>query len=475
MTVEFWSGFSKRINSTAQPSASAALILDCKLKDQSGVLHPALEIYQSAAWNPSSYNYARILSFGRYYFVSEWAWVLGRWECTLQVDAMASWKTDIGAMTKYIVRASYDYDSRIADTFYPPLALEPYYYYDTADFAFDQDFAYGMYVLGVANREGTGAGAITYYTLTSSQIRALVQYMLVTPTDVWTQGFSGLTDVLYRSFYSPFDYIKTCRWFPFTFAALNTVNIKFGNYESTATGAILNSDAEYWLTDSRVLNLPTNWLNQDAKYRVSPYAHLYLVMNPWGVIELNPMDLSDSTQLKIRIFPDLISGDCLMKVYKIVNSTERIICQQTAKISVDINLSASSFDLGGILRGGTAIAGGIGAAVATGGASAIIGGALAAAAGVNEAVNAATPSMSNSIGQTAGGARAMEGIATLIYTHVLFTGEDNSEFGRPLMRSGLLSAHPGYIKCLDGELISSCWPEEKEVISGYMIGGFFYE
>lgn len=473
MTVDFWT-FSKRQNSTAQPGTNPALSVSCVLKDQSGVLHPVLEIYQSAAWNPSAYNYARISDYNRYYYVSDWVWIVGRWECTLNCDALASFKTYIGAATKYVLRSSNTYNSMIVDTLYPALAREPAYYYDSADFAFDRDFDGGMYVVGIANRETNSAGAITYYTLTSTQVKNLVKYMLVTVTDAWTQGFTGLTDVLYRSLYSPFDYIKTCKWFPVPYVSLTSVNIMFGNYESDVVGQILPLNTANWPTDTRTLTLPSTWLTQDAKYRVAPYAHLYLVFNPWGVIELNPMDFSNSNTIRLRIFPDYISGDCMLKVYKVINGAEYFITQSNAKISVDINLSASSVDIGNLLKGVGGVAAGI-AGIVTGGTAAIAGGVVATAAGALDAAQGATPSMSHSTGQQFGGARAMEGVATLIYTSTYFTNEDNDEFGKPLMQTRVLSTIPGYIKCGDSEISLNCYPEERDIIEGYLTGGFHYE
>ena len=104
MTVTFWN-FSKKSNSTARPSGTAAGTFDVKLKDACGILHPVLEIYKDASFNPHNWNYAYIASWGRYYYVSDWQWVLGRWECTLDVDALASYRTEIGNASKYILRS----------------------------------------------------------------------------------------------------------------------------------------------------------------------------------------------------------------------------------------------------------------------------------------------------------------------------------------------------------------------------------
>ena len=125
MTVNFWA-FTKKSNSTARPSATPAQSLDCKLKDQSGVLRPVLEV--AGISNPSSLNYAQIPVYGRYYYVTDWTYYRGIWEASLQVDAMATYKLVIGSESKYVLRSSYASTPSAIDTLYPALAWAPNYY-----------------------------------------------------------------------------------------------------------------------------------------------------------------------------------------------------------------------------------------------------------------------------------------------------------------------------------------------------------
>ena len=479
MTVDFYSSFSKRITSTAQPASSPALSLSCVLKDNSGILHPVLEIYQSAAWNPAPYNYARITDFGRFYFVAEWTWVVGRWEARLDVDPLASWKTQLGANNKYILRSASQYNPQAIDTFYPTLADQPNYYTATGSLGFSQSFDSGTFIVGVANRETDGAGAITYYVLTSLQMRNFVKYMLVSTTDIWNATtFTALNDVLYRSLYDPFAYIKSCMWFPVTMPTYTQTTLKFGNFESDVTGMIMSNNATTWMFTDTSLALPSNWSTLEGKYKVAPYAHLYLVVNPWGVIELNPLDFANASAVQLRVYPDYISGDCMLKIFKSVGPapyTDYFITERNARIGVDINLSASSVDVAGMLGGAMKVAGAVGTAVATGGAAAIAMGIAGAAGGIGDAIGSSVPTLTSSTGATFGGIRSMDGNAMLIYTSSSFAQEDNAEFGKPLLAPVTISSLSGYIKCADPEFNSSCYPEEKELIGGYLTGGFYYE
>ena len=476
MTVNFWA-FTKKSNSTARPSATPAQSLGCKLKDQSGVLRPVLEV--AGFSNPSSLNYAQIPVYGRYYYVTDWIYYRGIWEASLQVDAMATYKLVIGSESKYVLRSSYASTPSAIDTLYPALAWAPNYYYDTASFNWARDFDYGVYILGVANRASDGIGAITYYAMGSSTIRRLVQYMMPALSD-WLDSFTGFTDVLYRSIYGPFDYIKSCRWFPISYTPSTSLEIvTFGNYMVNETGEEiyarpLDDDIRDWYVDSRTLQLPAGWLSLEGKYRAAPYAHIYLVINPWGVIELNPEDFTDSRTLKVYVYADFMSGDGILKVYKVLGSSEYFITQKTAKMSVDVNLSQTSIDARGLLAGAGAAAAGIGGLIASGGSSVIASGALAGS-GVTSAAIASTPSLSGSLSTTFDAAVAMEGTATLIYQSTYFAQESNAEFGKPLLDVRQLSAIPGYIKCADGHLDVAAYPEETAEIENYLTGGFFYE
>lgn len=473
ITVNFWSTFSKRKNSTAQPPAQADQSFSCVLKSDSGILNPTLEISLPMSSSPAALTYAQMPSYNRYYWVTDWQWSGGLWLCSLAVDPLASYKTEIGSATRYVLRAASAWDKTIVDTLYPTKAIRQLDVVDTVSFSFDQDLSSSGYVLGVAARDTDAAGAITYYTLTAQQISDLVSYMLISPTDLWTTSFTDWTDILYRSIYSPFDYIKSCKWFPLISFPLTSVSLKFGNYTSSVQGQVLDLDATNWITMMRTLSMPTGWSTLEGKYKSKPYASLYIVFNPFGVIEIDPAEVSDASALSLTIYPDYISGDCMLKISKVTSSGTIFLTQTTARIGIDINLSASSVDLGGMLRGGAAVGAALAGAL-TGGASlaATVG---LAAGGAADFAQASAPTMSNSVGITMGYARAMEGSATLIYSHADFVSPAPAEFGFPLYDDHQIGTLSGYIKCGDGDIQIAGFEDERIAISEYMTGGFYYE
>ena len=64
--VKLWS-FTKRENSTKIPTGTATEF-DCVLKDDTSIVNPTIEL---SANNLTSYNYAQISDFGRYYFIRD--------------------------------------------------------------------------------------------------------------------------------------------------------------------------------------------------------------------------------------------------------------------------------------------------------------------------------------------------------------------------------------------------------------------
>lgn len=480
MEVKFYN-YSKRRNSTAHPtSLDSATVFQVTLKDSSGVLHPVLELNNGASWNPSALNYAYIATYNRYYWIDEWTYIGGRWEATLSVDPLASWKEQIGNSRHYVLRCAGINNPAVVDTLYPSTGGDPYYVKSTADFHFSADLANCCYVLGVANRYSSGYSAVTYYTMTAAQIRSMMQYMLVQSTDLWTQGFTGMTDTLYRAIYSPFDYIKSCKAFPVAYSALSTVPVMFGNYTTDVNGGLVSSQAEGgWFAETHDLSLPANWTSLDAKYRANPYAHLYIHFSPWGMIELNPLDFADASAVRIRCSMDLVSGDGILWIYKVVGSDQYFITQKIQKIAMDINLSSASVNAGGILAGLTTAAGAASALISGG--VTMSEGALTAAGGAMSAAMASVPTASGGVGSTAQGFATYDGIASLIYMCTAFTADDPNELGYPYMQRSLISAlhtgnNPvGYVKCAEGEVNCAAMPEELDAIEEHLTTGFFYE
>lgn len=484
MTVNFWA-FTKKSNSTARPSATPAQSLDCKLKDQSGVLRPVLEV--AGISNPSALNYAQIPAYGRYYYIMDWVYYRGIWEASLQVDALATYKMVIGSESKYVLRSATAHDNNIIDDLYPSKtwAIDEEY---TGSFSWTSSITAGHFVVGILNRSQHLGCPVTYYDIAASQLRTMMALMLPQPATTWGAALDYTNQALIRAIYDPLQFVTSCKWFPCPITTDTFEYVGFGNWD----GDFLADQQQTYITGNPVANpanwqgyqqtitLPSGWLSRPARERSAPYCHIFLKINPWGVVELDPNDLTTASALELDAYPDYISGDCRLEVYaKITNSLKTLIYQSNAKIAVDIPLANTAQNVGTFL---TSLAGVIGsvASAATGDGVGAVLGTLGAAGNALDAAQAMAPTMSRA-GGILNGMVNIDGIGLLRIRTQYFAGESNAEFGKPLCDVRQLSTlgadatSSGYIKCADGHLDVAAYPEETAEIENYLTGGFFYE
>ena len=114
MTILFYS-VSARKNELSK-TLGTATSLTGTLREPVSLTDP--EILIESATVPA-YNYAYIADFGRYYFVRNVISVSNVIvEFILEVDAMASVKSQIGGSSEYVLRSASNYDGLISDTVY---------------------------------------------------------------------------------------------------------------------------------------------------------------------------------------------------------------------------------------------------------------------------------------------------------------------------------------------------------------------
>lgn len=467
LTVNFWT-FSKKENSTAIPSGNPARTFSCVLKSDSGILSPVLEIGLPMSANPSGWNYAQIPSYNRYYRVSDWQWSEGLWLCSLQVDVLASYKTEIGSDSRYILRSAAAYNPDIIDNFYPA-EEHVNVSWDGYNFPWYNNFTNGKFILGVINGSGQSlAGTTEYYILTTPELRDFMTYLFPRAAVNWS-SLATIEESVIKSIYDPLQFIVSCKYFPFTLGGDETpVEIEFGNFISTKWAEPLGKP-NTWPVFQHDYSLPTGWLQRDARDRSEPFCDIFFWLNPFGVIRLSTSDFTLTDTVRVRVTPDMISGEATIQIFALISGSEVLVAQQTAMIGFDVNLTATNKD-------------------AASAAAAVISGAATAAAeyaaGVpalsllstagDAFVSLAKPSISHSsrgtpsIGMLDGSSRLYSRRHTFADSHV-------SEFGRPLYETRTISTLPGFIKCGDGHVEIAGYPEEINAISEYLTGGFFYE
>ena len=458
-------------------------------------------------WNPI-WNYVYIPAFKRYYFINNWRWKNAVWECDLYCDVLASFKSDIGNMSEYILRSSYSYNGQIVDVQYPTTS-ETRVNAAMLNSIFHSTFPGGYYVLGIISNDNSAAqGAVTYYQMSADELAVLKEYMMsdtfLSEQDLTLQTVTDVlpTEIL-KTLYDPFKYIASCVWIPLDasdyLASLKSIDnhIKFGWYTPTTTisGHKLNKNGYVKTYSNRypVYGHPQR-LNRGVFLDHTPYVDRMLYYPPFGSIPINDDSIIGGDYIRVEISVDMIMGDGVLSVYHDRPSGNDsyddmgLIARVSAPLAVPIQLAQTSVDVNGSITAVEtgAIAGTVkafaGAASkddgSIGGFINVVKDTLSGA--VNSTFSAIGDVLANPVGQlqTSGtnGSLAQYSVHPyFVQKWRIVADDDNAQKGRPLCAIRQISAIPGFIMVDTPDVRLACMEAERQQIIAFMAGGFFYE
>ena len=469
MIVYFYT-FSKRINSTAQPTGGASF--SCVLKSPSSVTAPKISLVWSGTGNPTAYNYAYISDYGRYYWVSNWTYADRQWTADLTVDVLASYKSQIGGSTKYVLRAASSYNASVVDTMWPARTAEK------ASGTIADSLGWANYgsgggtfvvaVVGNGNASASGS-AVALYMMSGTSVQALINNQLnaidgafnnMTASDV-KEAIIKLLSLPFRFTSDLSQYIKSIMWFPFSFPAGAGGPVYLGLFQCLTAAYNVSAPMVVQSASIDISTFPA--AGSDPWEYMAPFGTYSLELEPFGIIPLDSVDVVNGSTLQASVAVDAMSGLGMLRV--LIDG--RIIAMRSAQIGVTVPFGGTAPNYAGAITGAMSVAA-TAAAYYAGDAS---GGALAGALG--SAVAASSPNGYSS--GTAGGGAAVEGVARFIYRILEHTDVDNAEAGRPLCLSVSLNTLSGFIQCRDGEISAPATAAELAQIASYLTGGFFYE
>lgn len=470
MNVSFYT-FSKRINSTAQPTGGASY--SCTLKSPSSVTRPSISLVWPGSGNPSAYNYAYIPDYGRYYWVSNWTYGDRQWTADLTVDVLASYKTQIGAASKYVLRSASDKNTNVIDSMWP--AKAGYVMNETsagsslgwANYGNDSD-GKGCFVVTVvgAGNGGASNSGVAQYMMTGSAVQILLENMLNTIDGAWTSLtandiFEAVKNILLLPFRFTTDlsqYVRNIMWFPFKFPAGSTSNVYLGLYQCQTLQPEVGSPVYANQGSISLSGIPP--AGYDPWEFMAPFASFSFELEPFGVIPLDSSDIIGASLLKYAVKVDSMSGLGLLQLY----ADDRIITTRTAQIGVAVPFGGTSPNYAGAITAAAALAGAFSDSDMSG---------ERMIASIGSAVMAASPS--GFVGGTSGGGAALIGVPTLHKRVMAHVDTDPVEAGYPLCLVKTINTLSGFVKCRDGDIDAPATSEELAQIESYLTGGFFYE
>ena len=395
ISATFYKDVQKKLNSTKIPTYGYynEIDLSVELKAVTDLFTPSLIISDDVFTdglghivNPMHYNYCYLPDFERYYFVRSWSWMLGRWECSLEVDVLASFKTDIGSSALYVLRSASSYDTDIVDTKYPVKAQGADTSYQTATFGtvynvwntniYGNDVTKGFFRVSIVNNDSSAIGAVSHYALSGTVMAELMNKLFSSPSWANITDANISTD-LQKMLLNPMQYITSVIWIPTGYdttgqTAIHT--IPYGWWSLTLTGdiyRITTGTMDATVSESIPVAHHPQYTSQTHWLQLSPYTTAALYFTPFGFIPLDTSKVYDATHIDIEVRIDIITGKgtLILSSHKTVGGTTTYggtFYTTTAQVGVPMTIAQMAVDMSALGQASTWV-GAAGIALATGG------------------------------------------------------------------------------------------------------------
>lgn len=469
MNINVWTNFTKRRNSTKQPTSGTTVT--CVLKEETSIEHPSFILNTPIA------NYTYVEAFGHYYFVDDVINInAGMCELVCSMDVLASYKSDITSYTAFVERAASSYDVWIND---PALSQKQLYYSDTMHTTSLSSFfsQTGCFVVECLAKN---QGVVLYATSN------LEPYKYILTPGVYTT--QDKNDWIQSRISQAFDldvYIGGVKWMPFSASDMGTALSGTFPIGPVDIAAALGGAWDYTVykvpqigpssnkTTSVSLTLPSSGNFGDFRDCSPKYTQYNLYLPGCGLVSLDPSvigyAIQQSKTIYVDIWVDLISGEITYRLRLGANASD--IGRYSGNISVDVPIGKSAVDT---VKSAKMVAGSIGAGAAAGGVWGALGGALVG--GVEAIYNHMIPD-TNMIGGAGNKAELANVSGSIHLTRRQYGAKDypTAVAGRPLMQNVTLSSLSGFVKCGNASVPVNAHASERDAINSFLNSGFYIE
>lgn len=471
MTIEVWTGYSKRKNSTKHPTAGTGTSKTVTLKEGTSIENPTFLM----AGDLFTVDYVN--AFGNWYFVTDVKSVKnGLVEISCKMDSLATHKSTIGSYTALIERSDSHYNS-----LYPDPAVSILNDIVTDDEAADPALydADGIFCISVLNNIGSGTGFTTSYLITKSNLEKLAQYV----NQDWGAMAVDILGFLQSTFLKTANSIIDCIWLPIdtdsipSTAPLSTETIYIGVDRVYVQDSPVQAEriiGPFVMTSSTSATIPHYYSSGDFR-RCSPYTTGKIFIPGYGVADFNPIDFEPSGVIKITTAVDMSTGDTV--VY-LSNNDDVLVSSYMFNIGVSCPVGRVGSNVTETIGGVLSTASNISLfAKSTNPVARSIADYAAASSMVNTLSSALGVTASYS-GRKAGRAlwKDNKRYAIEIFAHktqALDSMESTS--GRPDMTERQISTCSGYIKCINASVPIAGMEAEREEVNSFLNNGFYYE
>lgn len=492
--LNLYKQFAKKENSTKQPTTSTLTLgVQGILKEPCSIMNPIVKIERIASDAlPFDYTYAKWVEADRFYFIEDWVWLDGLWEIHMKEDVLATFKTQIGTETEYVLRtdSTSDFNGDITDTSYPATTDIVTNTYSLSN-VFTTDITVGCYIVGIISGGSSDAvGAISYFAMSSAEFGAL-KSKLFSDDNLVIMGFitSGgqtivqdISQEVLKTLYNPYQYIASCIWFPFGKNAIvnktSVTSIKIGWWDYPLTGDLLYAQTlelgnEQFAISAHPQANRGNYLNY------SPYTRRTII-GRFGTVAVDNSCFEVGEKINISYMIDLITGQCYTKIAVRDESgttpLEKLIAERNFLLGVPIQIAQVGTDYLGTAVQAIGAVGSVMSGAISGiasGSGAIRGAIEGGASGIYNTLKTVMPQVETS-GQN-GSFLAPVNNTQVVEQFFQIVDEDIHHRGRPLCELRQLNTLSGFILCAEGEIDISCYDNERKEIVKYLTTGFFWE
>lgn len=464
MQIKVWTGFTKRIDSTKQPTGGTSV--DVYLKEECTIKSPHFIL------SSPMYNINYVQAFGNYYFADVTNLDGHRCEISCTLDHLATFKSYVSSYTGLVEYTSSSSDVTILDPRNKPTSIltsTP----TTMTISGASFNTVGGYILGVLSESANGtSGVVDYYAMTTAQMTAFCQ-------ELYTQT---LLDKIKDQFTAAMESLVSCIWIPMTGIGGSSTPIHIGREPMVAVGGRIADRIVSFTTGLTTISFMTGSGGSGAAMTYlekAPYCtgELYLPFVGWVPLDMDLAGYYKSIQLDGWV--DILTGDIVYKV----KYGGGWVSTFNGNIATKMPVTGASYDGIGVATGAITAIGGLitaGATLATGGSAALVTAGLATAAGgaMGAAKSAELHTMINGGNSSAIGASL--GTSPIVVIHQLNPSETaltayQSEQGMPYFKTATLSSLSGYIKCANASVSIPGDGAEQETVNSYLNSGFYLE
>lgn len=477
----------KRINSTLQGGTSAAF--DVLFKNPTSLDMPTITLHHDGDFD---YNYARYKD--NYYFVTDKKSLANNmWEVTMELDALATAKSDILASTQFVSYSNVSGGAWLQDSRLPVMknAL-------TAVNAANLDFpsTQGSYILTVLGQTGVDCFRVTRSTI-QSLIAELQNWNQDVVNDIKIglaygteeERYQSLANAVLDSGFLGNEYevavqcIRSCHWVPFNGTVIGgtSTQIYLGNYpcraadSSALTGYKLSMS---WTGGNVGVAIPWHYSDWRRTYCEKVYLYLPFV----GMVSLNSDDINNATGLTIKYAITPSDGQVC---YEVVAGSQIIGTYGgncAMQIPIGINQKASLGDIVTTMFAGAEKTVNMAINSSISPVSAAAAGVGATMAGVEASYNtmnvalSTTPSTVGGIGGGAGAGLDLQAkCITVAHPTIIEPPAMAATMGVPTMKPLQLSNCRGYCQCANAHVSTDLDAQWIAKIDGYLNSGFYIE